>query len=111
MRRRTSQEALRITGELDGGHREPARVRELSTQLTGKSIDESVTVFPLFHADLGKNITLGTRVFIISGCTFQDQGGAVIGDDCLIGGTARCWPRSTTTSFSAAGRTCTRRPS
>lgn len=85
MRRRTSQEALRITGELDGGHREPARVRELLTQLTGKPIDESVTVFPLFHADLGKNITLGTRVFIISGCTFQDQGGVVIGDDCLIG--------------------------
>ena len=25
------------------------------------------------------------RVFINSGCKFQDQGGIVIGDDCLIG--------------------------
>lgn len=82
---RTSQEALRITGELNSGYREPARVRQLLTQLTGKPVDESVTVFPPFRADFGKNITLGKRVFINSGCTFQDQGGVTIGDDCLIG--------------------------
>ncbi len=54
---RTSQEALRITGELNGGYHEPERVRE----------------------------SLGERIFINSGCKFQDQGGVVIGDDCLIG--------------------------
>ncbi len=83
--RRVSQEALRITGELNGGYREPARVRELVAQLTGQPVDESVTVFPSFCADFGKNITLGKRVFINSGCKFQDQGGVVIGDACLIG--------------------------
>jgi acetyltransferase-like isoleucine patch superfamily enzyme len=82
---RVSQDALRITGELNGGYHEPARVRQLLTQLTGKPVDESVTVFPPFHSDFGKNITLGKRVFINSGCKFQDQGGLVIGDDCLIG--------------------------
>lgn len=82
---RVGQEALRITGELNGGYREPARVRELLAQLTGKPVDESVTVFPPFYSDFGKNITLGKRVFINSGCKFQDQGGVVIGDDCLIG--------------------------
>ncbi len=82
---RVSQEALRITGELNSGYREPARVRELLAQLTGRPVDESVTVFPPFYADFGKNITLGKRVFINAGCTFQDQGGVVIGDDCLIG--------------------------
>ena len=82
---RVSQEALRITGELNGGYREPARVRELLAQLIGKPVDASVTVFPPFRSDFGKNITLGKRVFINSGCTFQDQGGVVIGDDCLIG--------------------------
>ncbi|MET4095577.1 acetyltransferase-like isoleucine patch superfamily enzyme [Arthrobacter sp. UYCu712] len=46
---------------------------------------ESVTVFPPFYSDFGKNITLGKRIFINSGCKFQDQGGVVIGDDCLIG--------------------------
>ncbi|WP_026531928.1 DapH/DapD/GlmU-related protein [Arthrobacter sp. H41] len=82
---RVSQEALRITGELNGGYQEPARVRELLAQLTGRPVDESVTVFPPFYSDFGKNITLGQRIFINSGCKFQDQGGVVIGDDCLIG--------------------------
>ncbi|SIO85715.1 sugar O-acetyltransferase [Nocardiopsis sp. JB363] len=81
----TSQEALRITGELNGGYHEPARVRELLARLIGKPVDESVTVFPPFYSDFGKNIRLGERVFINSGCKFQDQGGVVIGDDCLIG--------------------------
>jgi acetyltransferase-like isoleucine patch superfamily enzyme len=80
-----SQDALRITGELNNGYREPARVRELLAQLTGRPIDETVTVFPPFYSDFGKNITLGKRIFINSGCKFQDQGGVVIGDDCLIG--------------------------
>lgn len=82
---RTSQEALRITGELNSGYHEPARVRELLGELTGTPVDETVTVFPPFRADLGKNIRIGKRVFINSGCAFQDQGGVRIGDDCLIG--------------------------
>ena len=82
---RTSQDALRITGELNGRYHEPSRVRELLTQLTGKPVHESVTVFPPFYSEFGKNITLGERIFINSGCTLQDQGGVVIGDDSLIG--------------------------
>jgi acetyltransferase-like isoleucine patch superfamily enzyme len=82
---RVSQDALRITGELNGSYHEPERVRELLAQLIGKPVDESVAVFPPFYSDFGKNITLGKRVFINSGCKFQDQGGVVIGDDCLIG--------------------------
>ena len=81
---RVSQDALRITGDLNGGYHEPARVRELLAQLTGKPIDESVR-FPPLYSDFGKNITLGKRIFINSGCRFQDQGGVVIGDDSLIG--------------------------
>lgn len=81
----TSQEALRITAELNGSYHPPARVRELLAELTGKPVDESVTVFPPFYADFGKNITLGKRIFINAGCKFQDQGGVTIGDDCLIG--------------------------
>ena len=81
----TSQEALRVTGELNGGYHEPDRVRELLAELTGKPVDESVTVFPPLHADFGKNLTVGERVFINAGCKFQDQGGITIGDDTLIG--------------------------
>lgn len=80
-----SQAAMRVTGELNGGYHEPERVRELLAQLTGRQVDESVTLFPPVTADFGKNITLGERVFINSGCRFQDQGGVTIGDDSLIG--------------------------
>ena len=81
----TSQEALRIAGELNSGYHPPARVRELLAELIGAHVDETVTLFPPFTADFGKNITLGRRIFINSGCRFQDQGGISIGDDSLIG--------------------------
>src|SRR5699024_2473930 len=60
----TSQEALRITGELNGGYHEPARVRELLAALTGRAVAETVTLFPPFTSDFGKNIRLGERVFL-----------------------------------------------
>lgn len=81
----TSEEALRICAELNRSYDGQGKVRDLLQQLTGKPIDDSVTLFPPFTSDFGKNITLGKRVFINSGCRFQDQGGITIGDDCLIG--------------------------
>lgn len=81
----TSQDALRITAELNGGYHEPARVHRLLEQLTGKPVADSVTVFPPIYSDFGKNITLNERIFINSGFKFQDQGGVTIGDGCLIG--------------------------
>lgn len=80
-----SQEALRIAGRLNSGYHSPAEVRELLGELIGEPVDDSVTLFPPFTADFGRNITIGKRVFINSGCRFQDQGGITIGDDCLIG--------------------------
>ena len=82
---RISQDALRITGELNGGYHDQAQVRDLLAQLTGTSIADSVTVFPPLTSDFGRNLRIGQRVFINSGCRFQDQGGVRIGDDCLIG--------------------------
>ena len=80
-----SQDAMRITAELNSGYHEPERVRELLAQLTGRPIDPSVTLFPPLHADFGRNLRIGKRVFLNSGCSFQDQGGVTIGDDCLVG--------------------------
>ena len=48
-------------------------------------MDEGFGLFPPFHTDCGKNITLGKNVFINMGCKFQDQGGIFIGDGALIG--------------------------
>jgi acetyltransferase-like isoleucine patch superfamily enzyme len=82
---RTAQASLQIIAELNTGYRTAGEVRVLLSQLTGKPIDESVTVFPPFYCEFGKNLTLGKRVFINMGCTFQDTGGISIGDDTLIG--------------------------
>lgn len=80
-----SQEALKITAEINCGYHTPAQLRALFSRLTGKTVDESFALFPPFYTDCGKNITVGKNVFINMGCKFQDQGGIFIGDGALIG--------------------------
>ncbi len=80
-----SQDALRIVAEINTGYRTPDEVRNLLSQLTGRPVDESVTVFPPFYSEFGKNLALGRGVFVNMGCRFQDTGGITIGDGTLIG--------------------------
>src|SRR5688500_14458079 len=54
-----AQEALRIVAELNTGYRTPEEVRVLLARLTGKTVHESVAVFPPFYSEFGKNLTLG----------------------------------------------------
>ena len=80
-----SQEALRITAEINGGYHTPEELRDLFSRLTGRPVDESFGLFPPFYTDCGKNIHIGKNVCINLGCKFQDQGGIYIGDGALIG--------------------------
>lgn len=80
-----AQEAMKITLELNSKSHRPTEIYKLFSQLTGKDVDESFRLFPPFYTDCGKNIRVGKDVFINSCCNFQDQGGIVIGDRCLIG--------------------------
>lgn len=80
-----SQEALKITAEINGSYHEPQELRVLFSKLIGQPVDESFGLFPPFHTDCGKNIHIGKNVFINMGCKFQDQGGIYIGDGVLIG--------------------------
>jgi acetyltransferase-like isoleucine patch superfamily enzyme len=82
---RTAREALRMIAEINTGYRTPEEVRALLSRLTGRTVDESVTVFPPFYCEFGKNLRLGKDVFINMGCSFQDAGGITIGDGTLIG--------------------------
>lgn len=82
---RASQEALRLTAEINGSYHTPEELRGLFSQLTGQPVDESFSLFPPFYTDCGKNIHIGKQVFINMGCKFQDQGGIFIGDGTLIG--------------------------
>ncbi|HIT98731.1 MAG TPA: sugar O-acetyltransferase [Candidatus Copromorpha excrementavium] len=80
-----SQEALKLTAELNGKYHTPEEIREILEEITGRPVDESVGLFPPFHTDCGRNIHLGKGVFINMGCKFQDQGGIYIDDGALIG--------------------------
>ena len=80
-----AQEALKLTAELNNDYHPPEEVRELFSQIIGKPVDDSFSMFPPFHTDCGKNITVGKNVFINACCCFQDQGGISIGDGALIG--------------------------
>ncbi len=79
------QEAIRIGMELNSSYHEPDELKEIMERLTGRKIGDGFMLFPPFYTDFGKNITIGSNVFINSCCHFQDQGGITIGDGALIG--------------------------
>ena len=80
-----SQEAQKLTCELNAKYHEFDERREIFSELIGQELDENFRVFTPFYTDFGKNIHLGKNVFINADCKFQDQGGIYIGDDTLIG--------------------------
>lgn len=80
-----SQEAFRVTSEMNSGYHTPEELVALMRELTGQPELPPFGLFPPFTTDCGKNIHLGQNVFINSGCRFQDQGGIYIGDNALIG--------------------------
>ena len=80
-----SQEALKITMELNNKYHTPEEIVDLFSELTGRNVDKSFRLFPPFHTDCGKNIKVGKNVFINARCKFQDQGGIEIGNGVLIG--------------------------
>lgn len=81
----SAQRALSITARLNGSPHTPEQIRALLSELTGQDVPESVSVFPPFHSEFGRNTHLGEGVFINMGCIFQDTGGIWIGDRALIG--------------------------
>lgn len=80
-----SNEARKITFELNNAYHTPEEVRQILSRLFGRQVDETLRVFPPFYTDFGKNTTIGKNVFINACCHFQDQGGITLGDGCLIG--------------------------
>ena len=80
-----SREAQKITMEMNTRFHEPEELTALFSGLIGKPVGEGFGLFPPFYTDFGKNITIGSHVFINAGCKFQDQGGIFIDDGALIG--------------------------
>ena len=80
-----SDEARRLTAQLNCGWHEPEEMRRIVSQIFGYTVPDSLMLWPPFHCDFGKNTRVGENVFINAGCCFQDQGGISIGNDVLIG--------------------------
>ena len=80
-----ADEAIRLCMELNTRYTTMDERVQIMSQITGREVPESLRLFPPFTTDCGKNIRFGERVFVNSGCRFQDQGGITIGDDALIG--------------------------
>ena len=57
-------------------------------------IPEDSVVCPPFHCDHGNGITMGRNVFVNYNCVMLDGGRITIGDNVLIGPTARYTRRS-----------------
>lgn len=60
------------------------QIRARLSEIIGRPIDQSTTVFTPFHTNFGRHIQLGKNVFINHACTFLDLGGIVIEDDVMI---------------------------
>lgn len=75
---------LRILRRLNSAE-DTDSVRRILGELVGEPVDESTTLFPPFHTNYGRHITLGKNVFINHACSFLDLGGIVIEDGAMIG--------------------------
>lgn len=60
-------------------------VRAILSEIIGTAIDESTVVFPPFHTNFGRHISLGKNVFINHACSFLDLGCITIEDGVMIG--------------------------
>lgn len=67
-----TQEVLKLTSELNNKYHTAEEVRKIFSKIIGKKVDDSFALFPPFHTNCGKNITIGKDVFINSNCQFQD---------------------------------------
>ena len=79
-----SDEARRMTFELNGSYHDPEEIRELLSRLFNKP---SIRLFVYSPRSIRilKNITVGKNVFINACCHFQDHGGVTLDDGCQIG--------------------------
>jgi acetyltransferase-like isoleucine patch superfamily enzyme len=57
----------------------------LLTQILGRPVPETLTLYPPFYCDYGLNLEFGERVFVNQNCSFYDLGGITIGDRTMIG--------------------------
>lgn len=71
--------------EMNSDYHTPKGMGSYLEKITGRVIDESVTISQPFYTDFGKHISFGKDIFINQNVMFVDLGGIVIEDHVLIG--------------------------
>ena len=66
-----SQEARKITTELNTSYHEPEEICNLFSKLTGKTIDSSFMMFPPFYTDFGRILQLENLFLLIVAVIFK----------------------------------------
>src|ERR1700722_987852 len=57
----------------------------LLSEILGRPVPETLTIYPPFYCDYGLNLEFGERVFVNQNCAFYDMGGITIGNRTMIG--------------------------
>jgi acetyltransferase-like isoleucine patch superfamily enzyme len=76
---------IRLVTEMNASVQDVEGVRKRLSEIIGKEIDASTTIFPPFYTNFGRFITLGKNVFINHACSFLDLCSITIEDDVMIG--------------------------
>ena len=76
--------ALKLSSSLNTST-DVEQTRKLLSEIIGREIDKTTTIFVPFHTNFGRHIQIGKNVFINHACTFLDLGGITIEDDVQIG--------------------------
>lgn len=69
-----SDEARKLTAELNNSYHTMDEIREIFAKLTGTEKDDTFRMFPPFYTDCGKNIKVGKNVFINAVCALPPHG-------------------------------------
>jgi acetyltransferase-like isoleucine patch superfamily enzyme len=57
----------------------------LLSEILGRTVPQTLTLYPPFYCDYGLHLEFGERVFVNQNCSFYDMGGITIGDRAMIG--------------------------
>jgi len=76
---------IRLCTQMNATATDTDQVRAQLSEIIGRPIDPSTTIFPPFYTNFGRFTTLGKHVFINHACSFLDLGGIIIEDDVMIG--------------------------
>lgn len=71
------QEAVKITMEMNNHYHTPEELREIMSRLIGKRVDDTFRMFPPFHTDFGKNITIGKTCLSTPAAAFKTKAASI----------------------------------